>query len=150
MRTPSRPIDHILQRLREDWSKQGVPLNPPATHEDLRRLECILGVSLPSDVIAFYSTWNGMVDYESVGEALVSFWSIDRICREADIAPGGDAGDEFLAVAFADVLIYAWCFRFGVRSGGRLSVILDGHPNEFSSLTSFLETYVASPRQLSL
>ena len=124
-------------------------MNPRATTDELGRLEAMLGVPLPEDVVAFYSTWNGMSDYESAGDSLVSFWSIDRICREADVARGGYPGDDFIAVAFADVLIYSWCFRFCVRSG-RIAVTADGDSREFSSLTAFFEVYLSSPKDLSL
>ena len=88
-------------------------------------------------------------DYESAGESLVSFWSIDRICTERDVASGSDAQGPFMDVAFADVLIYSWCFRFRVRTL-RLHVIADGQSWEFDDFNSFLVAYLTKPQELAI
>jgi hypothetical protein len=135
-----------VERIFEHWKGQRVPLNPGASAQDLAALEAFLGCSLPADVRRFYSVANGMLDgaYDS---KMVSFWSIDRILREKDVA---QAEDQARGAAFADVMIYSWTFRYGLRAGGPLSVIADGSPHEQESLSAFLDQYLSDPDSLGL
>lgn len=140
---------NVVTQVHEEWRASSVLLNPGATAADLARLSDLLGIELPTDVRRFYEAVNGMVDHESAGESLVSFWSVDRICRERDVASGSDALGPFMDVAFADVLIYSWCFRFRVRTP-RLHVIADGQSWEFDAFNSFLVAYLTKPRELGI
>lgn len=124
-----------------------MPLNSGATATELNRLRDLLGIELPADVHRFYAVANGMADHEGAGESLVSFWSIDRICREHDVCSSSDAMGAFADVAFADVLIYSWCFRFRVRAQS-LHVVADGQSWEFHDFSSFLDAYLTKPGDL--
>ncbi len=135
-----------VNRILRHWQGQGVPLNPGASTQDLSALETFLGRSLPADVHRFYSTANGMEDFAHDSK-MVSFWSIDRILREKDVAR---AGGEGRGSAFADVLIYSWTFRYLSRSGGPLTVMADGSQLEHESLSAFIGQYLADPDSLGL
>ena len=137
----------VLARVQEKWRASSVPLNPGASATELNRLRDLLGIELPADVQRFYAVANGMADHAGAGVYLVSFWSIDRICREQDVCSGSDAMGAFADVAFADVLIYSWCFRFRVRAQ-RLHVVADGQPWEFDDFSSFLHAYLTKPQDL--
>ena len=139
----------VVERVLETWRASSVELNPGAGPRDMDRLREVLGTELPDDVRRFYGAANGMVDYDAAGESMVSFWSIDRICRECDIVSGSDSHGNFRDVAFADVLIYSWCFRYRVRAQG-LCVVADELPGEYGDLDSFLETYLSSPSRLNV
>jgi hypothetical protein len=78
---------------------------------------------------------------------LVSFWSIDRILRERDVARMGAEGWGF---AFADVLIYSWTFRYLSRASGSVTVGADGSHLEHDSLSAFLDRYLTDPDSLNL
>jgi hypothetical protein len=135
-----------VERILEQWRSQGVPMNPGASAQDLAALEAFLGCALPADIRRFYSLANGMKDlaYDS---KMVSFWSIDRILREQDVAR---AGDEARGAAFADVMIYSWTFRYGLRAAAPLSVMADGSQLEHVSLSAFLDLYLTVPDSLGL
>ena len=133
-------------RILEHWRGQGVPLNPGASARDFAALETFLGCSLPADVRRFYSAANGMQEFAHDSK-MVSFWSIDRMLREKDIARAGDDGR---AAAFADVMIYSWTFRYGLRVGGPLCVMADGLRFELASLSVFLEQYLNDPDSMGL
>ena len=77
----------------------------------------------------------------------VSFWSIHRILREKDVARAGDGAQ---GTAFADVMMYAWTFRYGVGGGRLQSVMVDGSPHEQESFSAFLDQYVSDPKSLGL
>jgi hypothetical protein len=111
-----------VERILEHWKMQGVPLNPGASPRQLAALEAFLGCRLSDDVRRFYSVANGMQDFAHDSK-IVSFWSVERILREKDVA---QAGDEFQAAAFADVIIYSWTFRYRLRADGPLTVVADG------------------------
>jgi hypothetical protein len=136
------PVERILER----WRGQGVPLNPGASPQDLAALEVFLGCALPADVRRFYERANGMQELAHDSK-MVSFWSIDRILREGDVAP---AGDDAQAAAFADVMIYSWAFRYGLRAGGPLTVMADGSSVEHGSLSAFLDQYLEDPDSMGL
>jgi len=135
-----------VERILEHWRSQAVPLNPGASGEGLAALEVFLDRALPLDVHRFYSLANGMSDY-AYDSKMVSFWSIDRILRERDVAR---AGDEGRGAAFADVMIYSWTFRYGLRAARPLSVMVDGSQLEHDSLSAFLDRYLADPDSLGL
>jgi hypothetical protein len=135
----------VVDRILKHWKGQRVPLNPGASTQDLAALEAFLGCSLPADVHRFYSAANGMEDFAHDSK-MVSFWSIDRILREEDVARAGEGRGS----AFADVSIYSWTFRYLPRSFGQMSVMADGSQLEHDSLAAFLEQYVADPHSLGL
>jgi hypothetical protein len=135
-----------VERILEDWNGQRVPLNPGAAAQDLAALEAFLGCALPADVRRFYSAANGMQDYARDSKT-VSFWSIHRILREKDVARAGDGAQ---GTAFADVMMYAWTFRYGVGGGRLQSVMVDGSPHEQESFSAFLDQYVSDPKSLGL
>jgi hypothetical protein len=136
----------VVDRIFEHWKGQGVPLNSGASNQDLAAFQTFLGRTLPADVSRFYSAANGMEDFAHDSK-MVSFWSIDRILREKDVAL---AGGEGRGSAFADVMIYSWTFRYLSRSAGPMSVMADGSQLEHDSLAAFLEQYLADPNSLGL
>jgi hypothetical protein len=111
-----------IEKTLEHWRSQGIPLNPGASDQDLNRLEAFLGCPLPADVHRFYATADGMRDCAHDSKA-VSFWPIDRILLENDFAL---AGEHVRAAAFADVMFYAWTFRYALRPPTPLWVMTDG------------------------
>ena len=135
-----------VERILKHWRAEGVALNKGATVQDLAALEAFLGCGLPADVRRFYLEANGMKDFAHDSK-MVSFWSIDRILRERDVAA---AGDEAKGVAFADVIIYSWTFRYGLRAGISVSVMADGSPTEHSSFSAFLVQYMEDPGSMDL
>jgi hypothetical protein len=135
-----------VERILEHWRVHGIPLNSGASPHSLAALEGFLRRALPADVRRFYSLANGMREFAHDSK-MVSFWSIDRILRENDIAP---AGDQARGVAFADVMICSWTFRYGLRATGPVSVMADGSPVEHDSLSAFLDQYLRDPDSLGL
>jgi serine/threonine protein phosphatase PrpC len=144
------PVPDALAALQQRCREWMIPLNPGAPANAVAALESLLGASVPPDVRRFYETADGMVNHESDGESLVSFWSIERILRERDVVEAVDEGGPYRAVAFADVLIYSWCFRYKIRPGKPLVIVADGAPWEVPSLESFLQTYFSVPDLLGL
>jgi hypothetical protein len=136
----------VVSRILEEWKRQGVPLNPGASTHDLAALELLLGRALPADIRRFYSAANGMEDFAHDSK-MVSFWSIDRILLEHDVARAGGEGQ---GAAFADVLIYSWTFRYVSRAVGPLTVMGDGSQLEHDSLSDFLRQYLSDPDSLGL
>ena len=135
-----RGLDQVLRI----WRAAEVPLNPPASVEQLRELSQLFGGELPPDLHALYSAANGM-DHNAMDDWNVSFWSIDRITREQDV----DLIAERRWLAFADFLIYSWCFRIS-PDGDRTRVRVDGSHQEFDSLDAFLLHYARDPGSLGL
>src|SRR6476646_1724712 len=81
------------------WRKAGVRLKPPATSESLEHLRAALGVPLPDDVVAYFSTADGMEGTDT-GEWLSSFWSIEKILSEPLEREGHDAKGPYREIAF--------------------------------------------------
>jgi hypothetical protein len=124
------------------WRQAGVVLYPGANRESLGRLEIALGVALPDDVVAYFSTMNGMDDSQTA-EWLSSFWSIEKILSQRLEREGRDTAGPYKELAFADVLINSWFFWFRVRPGGRLSIFVEGSDEEQPSLTAAFDSYTA-------
>jgi hypothetical protein len=135
-----------VERILEHWKGQGVPLSPGASMQELAALEAFLGCTLPADIHRFYSTANGMQNFAHDSK-MVSFWSIDRILREKDVAR---VGDQARGAAFADVMVYSWTFRYGLRAGCPPSVMADGSQLEHGSLSDFLQQYLEDPDSMGL
>ena len=133
-----------FEQVLKTWRAAAVPLNPPASEADLRLLAAFLGDAVPPDLRALYSVANGMVDYE-MDDWYVFFWSIDRITRERDVQVDGARR----WIAFADVLLYSWCFRFS-PDGDRTRVRVDSTGEEFECLEDFLSRYASDPGSLDL
>ena len=68
---------------------------------------------------------------DAIDQRYVSFWSIDRIIREHDITER----DGRSWVAFADFLVYSWCFRL-LPNNNRAAVLVDGAGEEFQSMAN--------------
>lgn len=133
-----------LEQVLTAWRADEVLLNPPASVEQLRQLGQLLGGDIPSDLRALYSAANGMSEY-ATDRWNVSLWSIERVNREQDIDV--IAGRRWLA--FADVLIYSWCFRIS-PDRHRTRVRADDSNQEFESVDAFLECYATDPGSLGL
>lgn len=138
-------VDQILAK----WREEGAPLNPGATGMQLDSLERVLGMTLPADMRDFYSAANGMEDYKHDAR-MVCMWSIDRIVRERNVREGEDEWGTFLDLAFADVILYAWHYRYRLRTAGRMSIIAEPTSEEFPSLFAFFEALVRRPESLVL
>ena len=126
------------------WRGKGVLLNGPASDGDLSRLAELIDGNVPSDLRLFYGSINGMHDNET-DECHVSFWSIDRLIRERDIVER----DNRHWIAFADFLVYSWCFRIAAEAE-RTRVFDDSTGEEFGSLFEFFGRYIADPDSLDL
>src|SRR5262245_48767766 len=132
---------NAIENVIDVWRKVGVRLNPGASPEDIRRLETALGVSLPSDVLAYFSTMNG-IDEEHTAEWLSSFWSIEKILTQWLEREGSDEVGPYQEVAFADVMIDSWFLWFRVRPPGQLSIFVEGSDEEKPTLCAAFERYV--------
>ena len=133
-----------IDRVIESWRTAGVPLNRPACQGELTRLAEFLSVPVPLDLGALYSAANGMEE-NAVDQWYVSFWSIDRVIRERDTVTRADRS----WVAFADFLIYSWCFRL-MPDGDKTAVLVDGTGEEFESLGQFFDRYARDPASMAL
>jgi hypothetical protein len=133
-------IDAVIS----SWRNGGVHLNGPASDGDLARLAEFLAVPIQSDLRALYSSADGMED-STTDQWHVSFWSIDRIIRQRDITER--AGRSW--VAFADFLVYSWCFRISPNHD-RMAVLGDGTGEQFESLGQFFNRYAGDPDSLAL
>ena len=133
-----------IKAVISDWRNDGVLLNSPASQGELARLAEFLGAPVPDDLRALYSAANGMED-NAIDQWHVSFWSIDRLIRERDTMER--AGRSW--VAFADFLVYSWCFRI-LPKGDRTSVLDEGTGEEFESVRQFSERYAHDPGSLAL
>jgi nicotinamide mononucleotide transporter len=133
-------IDALIAKWRED----GVELNPPATEEALARLAAAVGVELPASLRALYQRANGMPDLEMDGGD-VSFWAVEKILSEREIARGRDARGEWTDWAIADVLINSHFVALRVRAGAPPSFAVDGFGLEFESLDDLASAYLEDP-----
>ena len=138
-------VDRILAK----WREERAPLNPAASGMQLEALERVLGMTLPADLRSFYSAANGMEDYKH-DSRMVCMWSIDRIVRERDVREGEDEWGTHLDLAFADVIVYAWHYRYRLRQGARMSIIAEPTSEEFPSLFAFFEALLRRPESLAL
>ena len=139
-------VDQILAQ----WRQQRVPLNPGATALQLESLERLLGIPLPADLRSFYSAANGMEDYQH-DAWMVSMWSTDRIVRERNVREGENEWGPFHDIAFADVIVSAWHFRFRVRPGAsRVSVIAGLTNEELPSLFVLFDVLMKRPDSIGL
>jgi hypothetical protein len=75
----------------------------------------------------------------------VSFWSIDRIIRERDVTKRAGRS----RVAFADFLVYSWCFRM-LPNNDRTTVLDDGTGEVFQSMGQLFDRYARDPESLAL
>ena len=133
-----------FEQVLKTWRAAAVRLNPPASEADLFALAAFLGDAVPPDLRALYSAANGMVDNEMDGW-YVFFWSTDRVTRERDVQVDGARR----WIAFADVLLDSWCFRFS-PDGDRTRIRVDSTGEEFECLEDFLSRYASDPGSLGL
>ena len=133
-----------IESVIESWRIAGVPLNRPASQGELTRLAEFLSVPVPLDLTALYSAANGMEEY-AVDQWHVSLWSIDRVIRERDTVTRADRR----WVAFADFLIYSWCFRL-MPKDDHTAVLVESTGEEFESLGQFFDRYARDAASLAL
>lgn len=128
------------------WKEERVPLNPPATAQELSELAARLQVPLPREIIEFYTIANGMLDYESDPRHL-SFWRLSRVLAEPPMRPVGE--HTLREFAFGDALIESHYFVFRVKSDGRVVIGHDVDPtDEEPSLEHFFRRYLTDPASL--
>jgi hypothetical protein len=132
------------ESLLERWRNEGIDLNPPASPVELAQLAEFLGAPVPTDLLDFYSIANGMVD-NTMDRWNVSFWSIARLVRESDVVDR--SGQRW--IAFADFLVYSWCFRLAPHSM-HTRVFAERSGEEFASLAAFFARYAEQPEALGL
>jgi len=133
-------INAVISRWRDD----GVPLNREASETELARLAEFCGAPIPADLRALYSAANGMSD-NAMDQWQVSFWSIDRLVREQDTMER----DGRRWIAFADFLVYSWCFRI-LPNRERTAVLVEATGEEFESIGQFFDRYARDPGSLAL
>jgi len=139
-------IDAVIGR----WRADGVALNPPASAQELARLEAELGTPLPSDVRHYFSAVDGMEDCEMEGAFCVGFWSIEKMLSDPWRHSGSDARGEFRDLAFADVMICSSFICFRTRPGSGLSIHVEEARLELPSLEVFFRRWLEEPDDLSL
>jgi hypothetical protein len=103
----SVPTEDAVDSLVRAWRAAGIKLNPPAELEQIAKLAAVLGIPIPNDVAAFYSLANGMAEYES-DRYLVSFWAIDRILTDQNVAIQMIFGLQIFYSAVGDLSIDRW------------------------------------------
>ena len=138
-----------IERIVAKWREERAALNPGANALQLESLERLLGLPLPADLRSFYSAANGMEDYQQ-DLRMLSMWSIERIVRERNIREDEDEWGAFRDIAFADVIFYAWHFRFRVRQDGRVSIIAELTHEEFPSLFVLFDVLMSRPDSIGL
>lgn len=138
-----------VDRILAQWREERAALNPGASGMQLESLERVLGMTLPADLRSFYSAANGMEDYKH-DSRMVCMWSTDRIVRERNVHEGEDEWGTYLDLAFADVIVYAWHYRYRLRAGARMSIIAEPTSEEFPSLFAFFEALLRRPESLAL
>jgi len=142
-------VGDAVTELVEQWRRQGVPLNPGASAEQLLRLRALLGVDLPSDVVRYFSLADGMVD-PAPDASMAHFWSIPRIVSPSLVRDGRDSVGAYRDTAFADILIDSWHFFFRARHTGGLSIVVGASDDELQSLEALCRRYVDDPASLHL
>ena len=128
-----------IERVVGAWRARGVALNKPASTERVEQLGGMFDGTVPMEIRRFFSLADGMPEYSTDGFHL-SFWSIDRIIRESDVATEG----QLRWVAFADFLIYSHCIRVA-RIGSEVAVAVDDSAERFPSLATFFDRYLSNP-----
>jgi len=126
------------------WRSTGVPLNPPATDQDLASLAEFIGWPVPDELRQFYELADGTVDFAS-DDHEVSFWPIERVLSENDTRAGVDDCGEYRDIAFADFLIDSWRFYLRLRPNGAVSVYAEEDGPAATSLGDFFARYLSDP-----
>jgi hypothetical protein len=130
----------LTNLLLAEWRRQGVKTNPPANDEQLRALERFLGMPLPGDVAAYFSSVDGMQDCES-DERMIGFWETSRIVSGVYDEKRNDQDGTFRDVAFADFMIDSAFFVFRLRSN-TMTIVCTATRVEFATFTAFLHEYL--------
>jgi cell wall assembly regulator SMI1 len=65
----------------QDWLKDGIELNPPATINEITNCETKVDFSFPEDFKIFYKTCNGFKNWAMDSKCL-SLWPLDKIMSD--------------------------------------------------------------------
>jgi len=141
-------VSNSIKRAIARWQSLGVPLNPPASAQDLAALAAFVGYSLPDALRGYDELADGMAKDET-DDYLVHFWPIGRVLSEHDKRLGNDERGAYCDVAFADFLIDSWRFYLQLRSSAALSVYSEGGGPEVASLEEFFSFHLSEPCSIS-
>jgi hypothetical protein len=89
----------VFDDLRQRLESRGVRINPPATEQDISKLEQLVGGRLTSPMRSAFLAFNGFADMDFDQKTFISIWPIERILEGADTGslpsiPFADAGLE--------------------------------------------------------
>ena len=98
--------------LREALSARTVTLNPPASDENLARLEKFAGEPVHQDIVSVYSQFDGFDGHDLEPETLISIWPIEKALA--------DDFSERPRIVFADWFINAYLFDVDLRTAGEV------------------------------
>lgn len=128
----------VIQKIQERLDEFGIVLNPPATTAAIEEFERVYGLTIPADILSFYSYCNGF-------EALTDFFnvlSLEEITREQINYQTGIVGREFI---FAEYMIYSdsWNIRLTPNGHFEYEIINSNHgTDEVVVLTNSLADFI--------
>ena len=139
-------VEDVLAVCIEKWRREGIPLLPAVEEAEVRRTWEGFGKQAAEDVVRFYSTVGGFVEYEFDDRFFWSLWPWDLL-RQENTDRQGDG------VMFCDhsLQVITWELRFedDVRSSVWTARELYADPEMTApSLESFLRIYFEDPWQL--
>ena len=132
--------ESIVYRLKNNNTRFGITLNPPASTTELDHLETLLNRKLPIELRDFYLLANGFETLDYMFRVL----PIDEIIQYHHELPDNE-------IFFAEYMIYSDCWRivFDDADTEKYSVINDDHGRGevivlTNSIFEFFERYLAS------
>jgi hypothetical protein len=144
MLTPEQLVDRIAP-LVVDAGRAS-----PCREGEIEKTETRLGVSLPSDVRAFYGLMNGTADMTTVEHGLVWLWPLEKwapVCAGAPELTNEGLSD---AILFADHSAWVWGYAARFHLGRtEIFIVGGGQPKPLAhSFTEFAEMIVSGDERL--
>lgn len=128
------------QKLASAWAH--LPLNPPASLQQIARLEGSCRAPLPEPFLDYLKTTDGL----AADDHLHCFWSTDQMLQTSDTLQHLD-GTTYLT--FADYCVRSHDYALNLSTGS-VAIIGGDHPVEVAqSFTAFVDAYLrgaVSPR----
>jgi hypothetical protein len=133
--------------VRQEFSKRGVRILPPATAEILDKMETIIGESLPLELRAYFEMTSGFDDDVFDDESMIYLWPASEIVQ---YCVNGYHDARSLGIPFGDIFVGAEIIVAKYSEKGCPLFILDRPEKLADSPMQFLEGLLAgrydSPR----
>ncbi|RFZ84197.1 SMI1/KNR4 family protein [Mucilaginibacter terrenus] len=71
-----------IEPIISKWSLEGIMLNPPATIDEIERIEAVLNFKFPLSFKQFYQKIDGFDEWDMLANSNISIWPLDRILDE--------------------------------------------------------------------